>query len=842
MIRMTIESLWARRRRVFGTGLAVALGVAFLTGTLVLGDTLSTNFKTLFADVSANTDVVVRNATVVEPDGASDENRGLIDESLLASVRAVDGVAGAEGQIVGYGSLFGRDGKAIGGNGPPRQAGSWIDTPGLNPYELVDGRAPELPDEVVINRGAAKAGDLHLGDRTVVQTPDPIDVTIVGTATFGGEDGLGETTWTAFTLPAAQAAVTRQPGKVSSILVSAEPGVSSDTLRDHIASALPANTEAITGKALADERVDAIARIFLNMLRTFLVVFALIALAVATLSISNTFAITVAQRTRELALLRAVGASRRQVRGAVTFEALLIGTGAGVLGVAGGLGIAGLLKGLFDAFGGALPAGGMDIRPRSLLVGLAAGVVVTVLAAQSPARRASAVAPVEALREADHEPRRPTGRRWVIATMLLVIGGALAVLSVRGDTPALAGGAALALVGGTLAIAPLVVAPAVHVFGMVLRRTPNGSGRLAEQNARRHPRRTAATSTALVIGVAVVSLFTVFAASMKASIEDDVAGDFRADLSVNTAAFGGNQLSPRIVDELRSVPGIDGVVGLGRGPVLVDGDPTTITATDPNNLEAVVRLDVRQGAVSDVGDDGVAISESKARDNGWTIGSNLAFTFSDGATEHLTVRAVYATSRLAGGVIVPSDVWIRHVAQPTYRTVFLTTGDASADTVRSAVAPIAERFGGDVQDRAEYTASMTNGLDMLLGIVYVLLALAIVIALLGIGNTLSLAVHERRREIGLLRAVGQTRRQARAVLRLESMIVSSFGTAMGLVLGGFLGWVMYAAVSDGGTRLAVPVVRLAIVAALGALAGVLAAGRPARRAARVPILDAIAAS
>jgi putative ABC transport system permease protein len=710
----------------------------------------------------------------------------------------------------------------------------------LNPYVLAEGRAPEAPGEVVINRGAAKAGDLHVGDTTVVQTPEPVDVEIVGIATFGDTDGLGQTTWTAFTLDAAQQAVTRQPGKVSSILVAAQPGVSSDVLRDRIASVIPPGAEAITGTALAEERIDDIAETFLDLLRAFLVGFAVIALAVATLSINNTFAITVAQRTRELALLRAVGASRRQVRGAVTAEALLIGGGSALVGLVGGIGVAGLLKGMFDAFGGALPAGGMELRPQSLAIGLGAGIVVTLVAAQAPARRASAIAPVAALRSTDVEPSRPSRRRVVSAAVAVGGGVALTAGAATSNRAAFLGIGALLLVVGTLALAPVVVGPAVRVFGFVLRRTPNGSGRLAEENARRQPRRTAATATALVIGVAVVSLFTVFAASMKATIEDDVARDFGADLAVNTAAFGGNQLSPRIVDDLGPLPTVRDAIGLGSSPALVDGDSTMVTATDTDAISEVIRLDVRDGSLDALGTTGVAVSESNAKDHDRIVGSTVGMTFSDGVTQQLTVRAIYADSDLAGGIVVHRDLWAAHVTQPTYRTVFVNAADGTtAGELRAAITPLAYRYGGDVQDRSQYVAAATNGLDMLLGIVYVLLALAIVIALLGIGNTLSLAVYERRREIGLLRAVGQTRRQTRAVLRLESMIVSTFGTVLGLALGSFLGWMMVSAISSGDTTLAVPAGRLVIVTVLGAVAGLLAAGRPSRRAARLPVLDAI---
>jgi putative ABC transport system permease protein len=359
MVTLTLRTMRARGRRLLSSGVAIVLGVAFLVGTLVLGDTLSANFTRLFNDVSAGTDVVVRLAATVGSSGAPDQDRGLIDSSLAATVQAVDGVAAVEGQVVGYGSLLGRDGDPIGGNGPPRQAGSWVTDPSLNPYELVEGRAPARPDEVVVNRGAAAAGDLAVGDTTVVQTPEPVTVTIVGIATFGGTDGLGQTTWTAFTLEGAQANVTRQPGKVSTLLATVRPGLDADAVRDRVAAALPPGVEAITGKRLAQERIDAISAEFLTMLRTFLTAFAGIALLVATLTINNAFSITLAQRTRELALVRVVGASRRQLRRSVTFEALLLGAVASAIGAVAGLGVAGLLKGECSTPSAALsPPGG----------------------------------------------------------------------------------------------------------------------------------------------------------------------------------------------------------------------------------------------------------------------------------------------------------------------------------------------------------------------------------------------------------------------------------------------------------------------------------------------------
>lgn len=840
MTRISLISLWMRRRRLAGTAIAVILGVAFLSGTLVLGDTLRANFDRLFAEVSAGTDVVVRNAAAIESDAGADDARGPIDQSLLDTVRQVDGVATAEAQLVGYGSLIGRDGDAIGGNGPPRLAGSWITTPELNPYKLVEGRAPAGPDEVVINRGAANAGDLELGDTTTVQVPAPVEVTIVGIATFGDADGVGETTWTAFDLESAQRHMTGQTGQVSTILASAEQGVGSDELTRSVEAALPDGVEAITGEQLADERTDAIARTFLDMLRTALVVFAGIALVVATLSITNTFSITVAQRSRELALLRAVGASRRQIRRSVTLEALALGVVAAGIGVVAGLGVAELLKGVFDAFGGALPAGGLEVDAVSLAVAFLGGVAVTLVAAQSAARAASRVAPVEVMRQANAEAVGIGRRRSILGLAVIAAGLAAAVIAAFTGSLVVAAVGAIALLVGTLASAPAALSPVTDAIGRPLRRVRGVNGMLAQGNIRRSPRRSAATATALLVGVAVVSLFTVFTASLKASLDDRVSDDFGADLAVATPVFGGGDLTSDAAAEVRELNEIEAAVGLGGGPVVIDGDDTDVTATTLPELSDVAGLETSSGSLASADRNSMAIDEWTAEREGWVLGDEVELRFVDAATETVAISAIYGDNALLGPRVITQELWEDHTVQPTVRTVLLSTAEGvSLDEARQAVEPVAERSGGDVQDREEYASAATEGLDMLLGIVYVLLALAIVIALLGIGNTLSLAVHERRGELGLLRAVGQTRRQARAVLRLETAIISSFGTACGLLLGGFIGWVLFATVSDDG-GFAFPATQLAVIAVLGALAGALAARRPARRAARLPILDAIA--
>ena len=841
MVQLALAQLRFRKRRLVGTGAAIVIGVAFLTGALVLGDTLSANFDRLFSDVSSGTDVVVRNSTVVDPNSVLD-NRGPIPADLVSTVAAVPGVATAEPQIVGYGTLLGSRGEAIGGNGPPRLAGSWIADPALNPYKLAEGRAPTGLDEVVINRGAAKTGHLHIGDRTVVQTPEPVPVTIVGIATFGDADGFGTATWTAFTLDGAKQHVNRRDDIVNTVLVKAARGTSAGALRSRVQAALPPGAAAITGQQLADERIGEINDGFLGMIRTFLTAFAVIALLVGGITISNTFSITLAQRTREVALLRAVGASRRQVKRSVSIEALVVGLLFGATGVLAGIGVAGLLKGLFDAAGFALPAGGLETKPTAIVIALGAGVLVTSVAARGPVRRAARVAPAAALADTDAGEISGSTRRTVAGVATAGIGTGLGIAAALAGAASLAGLAALALLAGAVLAGPVLVGPAARILAGAARLTRRPGCDLAEAGVRRNPRRTVSTATALVVGVTVVSLITVFAASLKSSVDRQVRGGLRADLAVNTAVFGGSQLSPDVLAALQHVQGVHDVVGLANGDVILDGTSSKVTATDLARIDRVLALRVTDGGFpsSSAGDNGIAVSRARASDHHWSIGSRVPITFADGATGSFVVRAVYEDNRLAGPVLIPGTAWAQHNAQPTLRTVLITAEPGRSPTeLQSAIKPIATRFGGDVQDPQAMSDANTRGLDTLLGIVYVLLALAIVVALLGIANALSLAVQERRHEIGLLRAVGQTQRQVRQVLRLETMMVALFGTLLGITLGTFLGWSLFSAVSTS-PGFTLPVGRVIAITIIGALAGNLAARRPAKRAARMPILDAIA--
>jgi putative ABC transport system permease protein len=844
MLAISLKGLWSHKRRLTGTFLAVLLGVAFLAGTLVLGDTLRANFNTLFTSVTGDTGAVVRNATKVDSSPASP--RGPIDASLVQRLRSAPGAADVQPVISGLGQIVGKDGKVLNTLGPPN-AGNWINDPSLTPYRLAEGRAPQGPNEVVINRGAAKNGGFRLGDRTIVDTPAPVPVTVVGIVTFQDADGFGGSSYTGFSLAGAQRHLADKPGQVNSIMVKAAPGVSQQELVSQLRPLLPAGVQAITGQQLSDESITDINQGFLGLFRTFLLVFAGIALFVAMFSIANTFSIIVAQRTRESALLRALGASRRQVLWSVVLEALAVGVVASLAGLGGGIGIATGLKALFKGVGFPVPTSGLVLSAVSALLAVGVGVGVTLLAGVLPALRASRVAPLEALRDVAAEPPSASRAR-VIAGGVLALAGVAAALGgvlAGGDaTTPVAGGGAILTVIGVVVLGPAVARPASRLIGAPLRRLRGITGALARQNAMRNPRRTSGAAMALLIGVAVVTLFTVFTASIQASIRQTVASSFGGDLAIRSSGFANGRLDPRLAEQVGRLPEVRQAVGLGSGSALVGGSGQEVVAADPARLDGVVDLRMAAGSIDGLTGRWIAVAKGVADDRGWRLGQAVPVRFADGATEQLTLRAIYeGQDTIVGNYLLPRAQWAPHAAGAADGTVLIALRPGvPLEQGRAAVERVAAAYGRpDVQDRAQYADSLTSMLDPGVTIVYVMLVLAIVIALIGIANTLSLSIHERTRELGLLRAVGETRGQVRAMVRWESVIVALYGTLAGLGLGVFLGWVLVkASGQDGADAFAAPPGQLAIILLVGAVAGVLAGLRPARRAARLNLLTAIA--
>ncbi|MFJ4776802.1 ABC transporter permease [Streptomyces sp. NPDC088762] len=847
-LRLSTAALRAHKRRFAGTFTAVLLGVAFLAGTLVMGDTLRASFDTMFAGAASGTDAVVRSARVITVPGRTQGTRQPVPTDLVERIRRTPGVAAVAPNIQGAGQLIGHGGQPIGGQGPPTLAGNWITDPRLNPYRLAEGRAPERSGEVVVNRGTAVKGGLRIGDTTVLRTPDPVRVTVVGLATFGGADGMAQVTYTGMTQADAEKYLTAGPGQAASLQVRAAPGTSQERLVEALAPVLPQGIEAITGRESARENTDMISGQFLSLFTTLLLVFSGIALLVATFSIHNTFAIVVAQRTRENALLRALGASRRQVAGATLAEAAVVAVLASAAGLAGGIAIAAGLQALFPAIGFPFPEGSLVISGLSMLLPLAVGVVVCLGSALLPAVRAGRTAPLAALRESAVDTsgasrsRTAAGAALGAAGIAVIAAGVLAVPSLW-----LSGAGAVLVTAAFVVLGPVVCSAAVRILARPLERLRGVTGALAGRNARRSPQRTASTAAALMIGVAVVSLFTVFGASLKATVDRTVSRSFAGDAAISAPAFGagGSGLSPALAPAVASLPEVAGAVGLGRGVAEVDGSGRALTVTDPAALAVGLDLGAVEGRLDALGTDGIAVAGKEAARHGRRPGSSVELTFADGHKQRFTVRAVYEESRIAGDYVITRAAWAPHRAQDTDTLVAVTFKDGVplADGV-AAVERTAARYGSpEVQTREAYARSSANGIDMMLTLVYALLGLAVLIALLGIANTLTLAVHERTRELGLLRAVGQSGAQLRAMVRWESVLVAAFGTAGGLLLGGFLGWVLVKAAGgaeDGAFAFAVPPVQLGLVALVGVAAGVLAGRRPARRAARLDILRAIA--
>ena len=826
MLGIGLKQVWAYKRRLTGTLVAVALGVAFLAGTLLLGDTLRANFDRLFHQANSTSEVLLRSATKVGTSGGQDLRAG-IDASVLSRVAHVPGVAQAEPYVEGNGQLLGSDGKGIGGNGPPTWAANWVPVPSLNPYRLVAGRAPRAGNEVVINRGAATTGHLHMGEVTTLLTPRPVRVVIVGLVTFGTADGFGPSTFTGMTLPAAQRYLTSNLGQLSSILIKPSPGVPAGQLITRLRPFLPPGVQAITGAQLAQENISAINSSFLGFVRTALTAFAVIALLVAAFSIYNTFSIIAAQRAQSAALLRALGATRRQIIASSLVETLAVGLAGSLAGLAGGIGVAGGLKGVFDGFGFALPAGGLVVNASTVLITIAAGLSATVIAGVLPAVRASRVPPLAALRDVAAEPAAPSRLRAGIGAALLAGG-------VAGTTSAAAAGKA------GLVAASVLGAPVAALRGI--------TGGLARQNTRRNPRRTAATASALMVGVAVVALFTVIGASLKASAAQGIDESLRADLIVNTGGYGGapsgGGLSPQLAASIARLPGVRLATGLSSGNVLLDEISQQVTAANPAALGQVVNLGITAGTLHPAGTVTLAVAKSAAKANHWRIGSTVAVTYPDGVSGRLRVSAIYTNTDIAGDYLITQQTWAAHSRQVLDDQILVKLRPgASISATRAAVTALAAAYGKpQIQDRPQYVTSVTKGVNTILGLIYVMLVLAIIIALMGITNTLSLAISERTRELGLLRAVGQTRSQARSLIRWESVLTAVFGTAGGVILGTFLGWaVVKASATTALAAFSVPPAQLLILLAAGAAAGVLAGLRPGRRAARLDVMQALAA-
>lgn len=853
MTSLTLKSLASRKLRTALTSIAIILGVAMISGTFVLTDTINKSFDDIFQAGYEGIDVVVSPRTV---DGLESQEGGPtaqpVPEALIDRVAAVDGVELAEGAVTGQVSIRDENGDAITRGGAPNFAAG-VGDDRFNPFRYNEGREPANDSEVAVDAMTARNQDFALGDAiTIVGEEGTKDYTLVGIARYGDVDSLGGASFALMTVTEAQR-ITGRVGEVDEIDAAAVDGVSAEELRDRIAAELENEPVTVrTGQESADKQSSDL-QDQLGFLRTALLVFGGIAVFVGAFVIYNTFSITVAQRTRELALLRTLGASRGQVLGGVAFEAFLIGLAASVLGMLGGLLLAPGLTALFAAVGFEIPTGGSVVAVRTVVVALLVGTIVTVLASLAPALRATRIAPIAAMREGLSEGEGHQ-RRPYFATLLLLVGIGLLVAGLFGGG---SGGQAATLLGLGAAVvflavallSPRLVRPLAAGIGRPLQAAFGLSGRLARENATRNPARTAVTAAALMIGVALVAFVSIFAAGLQGSVEASVDRAFTGDLTV-LSTDGFSPIPEGVQTAVDETPGVASssafrfsqsrVQGVSGNVAVIGVDPEvadSYTATWKEGDDQLLR---------DLGRDGALVNAGSAAGAAKNVGDRLEVLTPIGNRVSLTVRGILDEGEfdLLGGGMVVSTAVVQEafgVRRPALLSVAFDDSRPVAQTRAAVDETLASRYPNvEAQDREELKESQSDQIGQLLSLIYALLALSVVVSLFGIVNTLALSVFERTRELGMLRAIGTTKRQIRSIVRLEAVITSLIGAGLGVVLGVLFALLVSRPLEEEGFVLTFPIVTLLILLVLSALAGVVAAIMPARRAAKLDVLEALA--
>ena len=844
MFKVSLRSLLAHKLRLVLTAIAIVLGVTFVAGTLVLTDTISATFTSVIGQVDRGVAVEVRGDPVATASGRPGAAQTQpLPGALLARVRAVAGVSDAVGTLQRGGIALLQNGRVVGSGARAAMLGaSWIPDPELSPFRLTAGSGPVAARDVVVNAATAQRAHLAIGDTVQISYSASAVQTfrISGIATFGGQTSVAGEGFALFSLPTAQRLL-GAGDHYDAIDVSARPSVTALQLRDRIASALRGQPVQVqTGQqAAAQAEQSALTRIN-EFVGTPLLVFAFIAVFVGTFLIVNTFSILVAQRTQELALLRALGATRGQVFAEVLSEAAITGILASLAGFGLGILIAALLVDLFSS------SVHLSIQISALVVSVLVGTIITVLAAALPARRATRIAPVAALRQAQPEIQ-PLPRVRIAAGIVLVAAGTGALLqdllgasANSGPNLQELGLSVLAIFVGVALLAPALVRPIVWVLGWPVRArgTP---GRLAGENARHNPRRTALTAAALMVGLALVTAVAVITSSLEASINQAIDGSVKAQLIVFDESGGG--FNPQVASTLASDPRLASVAELRGSAVLVGDVSTQVGALDASAVNRDVAFSMTAGSAASLARPGtVLVDTTDATSQGLHVGSIVTMTFPNASRIRARVGGLYTPDALVSGFIVSIPTLSPHVTTPEDEVVFanpapgvsLAAADASLLHDLSRY-PLLKGF-----TTTQYKTFVKSGLNTFLNLIYILLAFAIVIAVVGIINTLALSVMERTRELGLLRAIGMTRGQTREMVAWESVIIALLGAVLGLGVGTGMGIALVSSLhADGITATSVPGANLALYAVAAALFGLVAAIFPAIRASRVDVLRAV---
>ena len=831
MLKVTLRNLAAHKLRLVLTALSVILGVAFVAGTLIFTDTINKTFDEIF-DGDGRQVVVVRGEKPTGDGGDETATTQItVPQSLLPRLQKIDGVAEVRGGVQGHTAVVDAEGDLIGGGGPPQLGLNWT-----GGEDLVAGQAPAGPAQVVLDRTTAEKAGAGVGDRVKVVVAGGVkDVTVSG-LTEGENGGATLVFWETAT---AQELLLK-PGEFSTVNLEAAPGGTEKELLPRVEAALPGGLEALTGEQLrAEERSDIDA--MLGFLRNFLLAAALVSIIVGSFNIFNTFSMLVGQRTRELALLRAVGASRRQITRAVLGEAVAVGLVGATLGLALGAGLAALLKTVFEAQGMEM-SGSLVFTATPVIAAYAVGVVVTCLAAYFPARRAAKTPPVAAMRDDVALPQRSLRVRAAVGTLIALAGAVFTALGLTGDGSA---EEALSLLGvGVLLIwlaaatlAAVIGSPVVKLLAGWYPKVFGVAGRMARENPRRNPRRTGVTAVALMIGLSLVTTVNVLTSSIKATMDEMVDEQFGIDYAVSATTFQG--LGPDLVQSLRQVPGVVDVVETGNGEFQLDGENSWYVSGNFPALLDAANARLLSGDTA-TGPGRILLGEEEAEKQGLKAGDTVKAVFPDGKKETLRVGGVYSDNDMIGSRMLSPETWRAHTAKALPTLLIVDAERTDAQVRRALDAAIDPYPGVVVQDKNDLKEQVQSQLDMIMIFFTLMLALSVIIAVFGVVNTIVLSVIERTRELGLLRAVGLSRRQLRRMVRLESVAIALFGGLLGIGLGVGFGAAIQHSASEEISVLSIPVGFLAGCVLFSILVGILASLWPAWRAGRMDVLKAIA--
>jgi putative ABC transport system permease protein len=848
MIAVALKGLLGRKLRSALTALAIVLGVAMISGAFVLTDTLGKTFDGIYKQSYTASDAVISSEEAVNT-GDTTREAPAFSADLLSKVEGLPGVSRAQGSIQDQTRLVGSSGNPIGtaDNGTAVGVDPSADQ-SLNPLQLVAGAWPRADDEIAIDKATAKKHHFKVGETVGAFADGPVHrYRVSGIVRFGTVDSIGGATITVFDLATAQRLFDKQ-GRLNLIRVQAKDGVSNAQLLGQIRPLLSGTTQVKTaaGQASSDSKDTQSA---MNIIKYFLLGFGGIALFVGSFVIANTLAITVAQRMRELATLRTLGASRRQVLGSVMLEALVVGLIGSTLGLFLGLGIAAGLKALLEASGVELPSSGIVFATRTIVVSLAVGTLIALLASLRPALRATRIAPIAAVREGAVLPRSRFAR-YALPTAAIVVAAAVALFSygvfahgleIKVRLLALVASVLLLFVGVAM-VASRVVRPLAYLLGAPGARLGGTAGSLARQNAVRNPARTASTAAAVMIGLALITFVAVAGEGFKSSFTSSVNELFVADYGVTA---GNNPLTNKAAQAVANVPGVDVVSEIRGANAMRNGKSIKVNGVDAN-LTKVVGLKWSSGSSSvpaQLGRDGAFVSDRYADNHSLDVGSHLILTTPTGTTLRLEINGIFDVPKGGSpleGVAVSKTTFDHAFADHDNEFTLLNIRggptDANSARLKSALAAFPD---AQVETRDEFKNSQLHGLKRTLNILYLLLGLSVIVSMFGVINTLVLSVFERTREIGMLRAVGMTRRQVRRMVRHESIVTALIGAALGMGVGIFLAALTSLALSKYGVVFALPYKSLAAFVVVAILAGTLAAILPARRASRLNILEAL---